>query len=76
MMKKNKNLNNRPNQNEMEELENLFKLNDLDALEKKARKFIANYPKVSNLYNILGFVLHPIGQESGILINSLNDCIK
>ena len=69
MMKKNKNLNNRPNQNEMEELENLFKLNDLDALEKKARKFIANYPKVSNLYNILGFVLQKKNNSNEAILN-------
>ena len=34
-MQKNSNLNNHPSQNEMAELESLFKQNELDKLEKK-----------------------------------------
>ena len=56
-MQKNNNSNSQPSQNEMRHLENLFKSNELYALEKKTRELINNYPNVSNLYNILGVVL-------------------
>ena len=49
--------NNQPTKNEMEELENLFKKNSFDILEKKIERLIVLYPKISNLYNILGVVL-------------------
>ena len=56
-MKKNENLNTRPSQKEMTELENLHKLNQLDSLEEKTRELIKNHPRVSILYNILGIAL-------------------
>ena len=52
-----KNLHKQPNQNELKEIENLFNLNKLDIVEKKTRKLIDKYPKISVLYNILGVVL-------------------
>ena len=52
-----KNINNKPNQNELKEIENLFNLNELDIVEKKTRKLIDKYSKMSVLYNILGVVL-------------------
>ena len=56
MQKKNK-LSDQPTQNEMAELEKLFNLNELNSLEEKAKKLVNKYPKVANLYNILGVVL-------------------
>ena len=49
-MQRNSNLNNRPSQNEMVELESLFKQNELDKLEKKIGKLIYTYPKIPILY--------------------------
>ena len=66
--------NNKPTKNEMEELENLFKKNSFDILEKKIERLIVLYPKISNLYNILGVVLQilktPLWMSRGILIRS------
>ena len=57
-----------PDQKSMRELENLYKLNQYDSLEKKVRELINKYDKNTNLYNILGVTL--IGQSK------LNDAIK
>ena len=45
-MQKNKNL---PTQEETKELEKLYKSNQLDDLEKTAKKLITNYPKAFNV---------------------------
>ena len=74
-MKESTNLNNQPSSNEMRELESLFKLNDFDSLENKVRKFIKSYPKVSNLYNILGVVLQKKNNLSGA-IKSFTEAIR
>ena len=64
-----KNLNNQPNQNELREIENLFKSNELDILEKKTRKLIDKYPKTSVLYNILGVVLQKKNNFDKAILN-------
>ena len=63
-MKKNEDLNTRPSQKEMTELENLHKLNQFDSLEEKTREVIENHPRVSILYNILGIrkTIEELGQ--------------
>ena len=55
-MQNKNNFNNQPSQKEMAELENLFKSNELDKLERKIAEFISTYPNVPVLYNILGIV--------------------
>jgi len=64
-----KNLNNQPNQNELKEIENLFNLNELDIVEKKTRKLIDKYPKMSVLYNILGVVLQKKNNFDKAILN-------
>ena len=58
-----KNINNKLNQNELKKIENLFNLNKLDIVEKKTRKLIDKYPKISVLYNILGEVINARGTQ-------------
>jgi len=57
-----------PDQKSMRELENLYKLNQYDSLEKKARELLNKYYENTNLYNILGVTL--------IAQSKLNDAIK
>ncbi len=64
-----KNLNNQPNQNELNEIENLFNSNELDILEKKTRKLIDKYPKTSVLYNILGVVFQKKNNFDEAILN-------
>ena len=68
-MKKNENLNTRPSQKMMTELENLYKLNQFDSLEDKTRKLIENHPRVSILYNILGITLQKKGDFNESILN-------
>ena len=68
-MKKNKDLNTRPSQKEMTELENLHKLNQFDSLEEKTRELIENHPRVSILYNILGIALQKKGDFNESILN-------
>ena len=68
-MKKNEDLNTRPSQKEMTELENLHKLNQLDSLEEKTRELIKNHPRVSILYNILGITLQKKGDFNESILN-------
>ena len=68
-MKKNKDLNTRPSQKEMTELENLHKLNQFDSLEEKTREVIENHPRVSILYNILGIALQKKGDFNESILN-------
>ena len=68
-MKKNEDLNTRPSQKEMTELENLYKSNQFDSLEDKTRKLIENHPRVSILYNILGIALQKKGDFNESILN-------
>ena len=68
-IKKNKNLYPRPSQQEMNELESLYKSNQIDSLEDKARKLVENYPRVSGLYNILGIALQKKGKFNESISN-------
>ena len=68
-MKKNEDLNTRPSQKEMTELENLHKLNQFDSLEEKTREVIENHPRVSILYNILGIALQKKGDFNESILN-------
>ena len=68
-MKKNEDLNTRPSQKEMTELENLHKLNQFDSLEEKTRELIENHPRVSILYNILGIALQKKGDFNESILN-------
>mgnify|MGYP000088322267 CR=1 FL=1 len=63
-MKKNEDLNTRPSQKEMTELENLYKSNQFDSLENKVRKLIENHPRVSILYNIFNLNFFPLDQTT------------
>lgn len=65
-MQKNKNL---PTQEETKELEKLYKSNQLDELEKMAKKLITNYPKAFMLYNILGIVYQKKGKINDAISN-------
>ena len=60
-MIKNKNPNTQPSHNEMKEVENLYKTNQLDLLEIKLRKLIEIHPQTSILFNILGVILQKKG---------------
>ena len=53
----NKNSNLNPDQQDMQELENLYKLNKYDSLEKKVRQLLNKYSENIHLYNILGVAL-------------------
>ena len=68
-MKKNKKLNSQPTQDEMSDLEHLFKSNQLSKLITKAEKLINKYPYVSNLFNILGFALQEKSDFSKAIFN-------
>ena len=68
-MKKNEDLNTRPSQKEMTELENFHKLNQFDSLEEKTREVIENHPRVSILYNILGIALQKKGDFNESILN-------
>jgi len=74
-MIKNKNPNTQPSHNEMKEVENLYKTNQLDLLEIKLRKLIEIHPQTSILFNILGVIL----QKKRLFedaINSFNKAIN
>ena len=58
-----------PSQNELKELERLFKLDQLDLLKKKTEELINNYPNVSILYNILGIVLQKKNYYNDAILN-------
>ncbi len=64
-----------PSQEEMNEIESLYKSNKLDVLEEKTKQLISNYPNFSILFNILGSVLYKKGhyKES---ISNFNEAIK
>ena len=64
-MKKNEDLNTRPSQKEMAELENLHKLNQFDSLEEKTREVIENHPRVSIL-SWKGKKLHQKNADRGL----------
>jgi len=68
-MQNKNNLNSRPSQNEMAELESLFKSNELDKLEKKITKLISTYPNVPVLYNILGIVCQKKNDINHAILN-------
>ena len=61
-----------PSQNELKELERLFKLDQLDLLKKKTEELINNYPNVSILYNILGIVLQKKNYYNDAILNFKN----
>ena len=67
-MIKNKNPNTQPSNNEMKEVENLYKTNQLDLLEIKLRKLIEIHPQTSILFNILGVIL----QKKGLFEDAIN----
>ena len=67
-IKKNKNLYSRPSQQEMNDLESLYKSNQIDSLENKARKLVENYPRVSKAS---GLYLHQFKWTNENLIGSL-----
>ena len=68
-IKKNKNLYSRPSPQEMNDLESLYKSDQIDSLEAKVRKLVENYPRASGLYNILGIAL----QKKGKLNESISN---
>ena len=67
-------MSNQPSKNELKEIENLFNSNEIDILEKKTRKLIDKYPKISVLYNILGIVLKKKNNPDEAILN-LNKAI-
>ena len=71
-MKKDKNLSNQPNQDEMKEVESLFRSNQLDTLENTLNRLILKYPESYMLHNILGVTL----QKKGLLEEAKNSFKK
>ena len=59
----------KPSQNELNEIENLFKQNKFDELEKKILELIENYPNFFILFNILGVVLQKKGKLENSILN-------
>ena len=71
-MIKNKNPNTQPSNNEMKEVESLFRSNQLDTLENTLNRLILKYPKSYMLHNILGVTL----QKKGLLEEAKNSFKK
>ncbi len=61
--------NKKPSQNEMNEVEKLFKLNDFDSLKIKVKNLIKIYPNYYNLYNILGIVFQKKSDLNQAILN-------
>ena len=68
-MEKSKKRNSHPTQEIMNDLENLFKLNKLDLLEKKINELINIYSNSSVLLNILGILNQKKNDLNSAIIN-------